>query len=129
MSSEHSASRQNAPAIFHRADALARAGDDQEIAQVVARMFLEHGPEWLDQLRQAIASSDWPTAQRIAHTLKSSADNLGCHETRATAWSIESAVAANEYDSLEPLIAKLDEALQRCLPQLTEFCEAGENPS
>ncbi|WP_166832076.1 Hpt domain-containing protein [Thalassoroseus pseudoceratinae] len=127
MSSENSSSNTNQALVFQRDDALDRAGDDLEIAQTVARMFLEHAPDWLRHLRQAITDSDWRNAQRMAHTIKSSGDNLGCHEVRQAAWSIESTIDASEQDALEPMIASLEHAIARCQPVLTEFSQSGKS--
>ncbi len=127
MSSEQNSSSSNDQVVFQRAEALARAGDDLEIAQTVARMFMEHGPEWLKQLRQASADADWQTAQRLAHTIKGSGDNLGCQEVRQAAWSIESAIESREHGSIESMIDPLDQAIARCRPHLIAFCESGES--
>lgn len=129
MSSEQNSSRSNDQIVFQQATALARAGDDLEIAQTVARMFLEYGPEWLEQLRQASADADWQTTQRLAHMIKGSGDNLDCQEVRQAAWSMESAIQSGEHDAIETMLSELNRAIERCRPHLIAFCESDENPS
>ncbi len=63
------------------------------------------------QIREAIASGDHGTAQRLAHTLKGVAGNLGIAQVQAIAAKLESAI--RDGDGTEaPLLAEIESILR-----------------
>ena len=85
-------------------DALERLkewGGDKLAAQMV-RLFLKNSGVRMDQIRKGVTEEDHDEAERGAHSLKSSAANVGAESLRALATAIESAVVqyAERYDAL-----------------------------
>ena len=66
-----------------------READDLELTQEVAESFIEHVCNWMDALKTVIDSDNRVETKRLSHTLKNSADNVGCLEVNAKASQIE----------------------------------------
>ena len=83
----------------------------------------------LEQITAALSSGDIALAERLAHTLKGVAGNIGARQVQSTAGALEKLIrakaAAREIDSakhqasaaLDPLIARLKEALPAPAPE------------
>jgi signal transduction histidine kinase/CheY-like chemotaxis protein len=63
------------------------------------------------QIREALASGERETAQRLAHTLKGVAGNIGALDVQAAAQGVEGAIREEATGSIGPLTGKLDQAL------------------
>ena len=62
----------------------------------MGELFVTHGTERMDELRAAWTQSDVETVQRCAHSMKSSAANLGFSELREIAREIERSSKSGE---------------------------------
>lgn len=85
----------------------------------LAGLFRESGEEHLAELKRAFAAQDADAARRAAHTLKSSAGNIGAFEVAELARSIEEA-------GREQVLGQANDALKRLetlLPQTIEELE------
>jgi HPt (histidine-containing phosphotransfer) domain-containing protein len=105
------------PAALRR---LQTAGGRDLIDKMVS-LFLRNTPERLSLLRAGAEGGDWVSAERAAHSMKSSAAYLGLRDLRARAEEAED--LAREGGGLEigPLLQHLDQAfcsVQRELPQI-----------
>ncbi len=76
------------------------------------RHFAQRHAAEAENIRQLLAVGDWESAQRAAHSLKSSAATLGITHIRQTAEGIELALKQQAADAVD--------SLQRPLKQLTE---------
>ncbi len=63
-----------------------------DVLTETAEAFLHHAPEQLCELREAIENGDEPTAQRVAHSLKGSAQALGATRLTEACAAIEASV-------------------------------------
>jgi CheY-like chemotaxis protein len=66
----------NSCVVFDRTAALARVEGDVELLCQLASLFLDHYPEMLVAIRDAIGRGDSQAVERSAHILKGSAGNL-----------------------------------------------------
>ena len=109
-----------APLIDYRV-ALSRAGDDRELAREVAEIAIPLFSEWLTEIDHAFDCEDWPTVRRLAHTLKTSADNLGAGAAQSAAFRLEQ--LAVEHNALEAreAFAEVELSVRRLLPALSQF--------
>jgi two-component system sensor histidine kinase/response regulator len=65
------------------------------------------------QIRAALARKDWPEAQRLAHTLKGSAGNIGATELEASAATLEENLRLRQASDLVlPRITDIEAQLQ-----------------
>jgi signal transduction histidine kinase/CheY-like chemotaxis protein/HAMP domain-containing protein len=102
---------------------LARVGGNRRLYQTLLRQFADqqgHAPE---QVLDALGAGDLPAAERIAHSLRGVAANLGATDVQAAAGRLEAAIrdgadaAAVESArqtvtaALDPLVARLRAAM------------------
>ena len=102
---------------FDHVAALERVDGDEELLLQIAEMFVQICPEWLENLQLHLNDRDQPAARRMAHSLKSSADNVGGHQACALMARLEETVADG----------RLDEALSmwpECRGQYARLLEA-----
>jgi signal transduction histidine kinase/DNA-binding response OmpR family regulator len=98
-------------AVFNLTLALKRCGGDAELLDDVLAVFREAFPELLQELTTAAEQSDWTTLQRVAHTLKGSAGNLGAERLQAAAGQLERLLDSPPIAlPREPLAATIDAA-------------------
>jgi two-component system sensor histidine kinase/response regulator len=104
-------------------DGLARVGGNEKLYRKLLRDFAEQQHRAVDQIDDALAASDVAHAERLAHTLKGVAGNLGAKDIQARAGTLEKLIreradinhveqARREVASLlEPMTAALRGAL------------------
>ena len=108
------------PLLDHRA-ALARAGDDPELAREVAELAIPLLSEWLTEIDQALEYDDWPTVRRVAHTLKATADNVGANTARLAALRLEELAIERKPLEAREAFAEVDLSVRQLLPALSQF--------
>jgi len=106
-------------------DALARLeewGGEELVAQMV-RLFLQNSPERLDQIRTVAGPESGDIPERGAHSLKSSAANVGAVRVRAVAAEMESAATAGNLERVRQLLPRLEDAYREAVAALNEILE------
>jgi signal transduction histidine kinase/DNA-binding response OmpR family regulator/HPt (histidine-containing phosphotransfer) domain-containing protein len=98
---------------------LSRVGGNGKLYQKLLRQFVDQQAAVVDQIADAHASGDRPLAERLAHTLKGVAGNIGATPVQAAAGALEKCIrdgasgqaldAARQRVSaaLDPLVADL----------------------
>lgn len=97
------------PAALER---LHRWGGDALQRQMV-EMFLARVPDQLAQARAAAARGDAEGVRQVAHSLKSSAGQLGAVSMQRLCIEAEHRAASGEGAALAPLVSALDTELER----------------
>jgi len=119
-------------AVYNRAEALARAADDEELLAQIIDIFLEETPTLLATIGTALDSGDCDRAFRAAHTVKGSSSNLSAASVTAAARAVELAARAGDaatalaaYPVLQKAAAALIEALvaARAIEREPAACE------
>jgi len=98
-------------------DRLKEWGGDKLAAQMV-RLFLKNSGVRMDQIRKGVAEEDHDEAERGAHSLKSSAANVGAESLRHLATSIESAALDQDYERLRTTLPKIEAAYGAAMAEL-----------
>ena len=105
------------------ADGLARVGGNETLYRTLLRKFVDEHAATAEQVREARAKGDSATAERLAHTVKGVAGNIGAADVRAAAGALERLIhdgaAAAEIDAatlnidaaMQPLVRQLRSAL------------------
>jgi signal transduction histidine kinase/DNA-binding response OmpR family regulator/HPt (histidine-containing phosphotransfer) domain-containing protein len=100
-------------------DGLSRVAGNQKLYLNLLSQFAEQQGSAVGQIAAALASGDTPHAERLAHTLKGVAGNLGAAEVQSAAGTLEKLVrnrgSATEIesarqsvsDTLAPLVAQI----------------------
>ena len=114
------------PAAIER---LRRLGGDA-LAGKMASLFLELAPERLRAAREGLAAGDHDAIRRAAHSLKSSAGNIGANAILEDADRLEDAAESGApMDRLEPLYAALEADVAAARAELVDLAANEENPA
>jgi HPt (histidine-containing phosphotransfer) domain-containing protein len=105
------------------AAALREWGGEKLLGQMV-RLFLENSPTRMEQIRSGVEGGDLKEAERAAHSLKSSAANLGAEELRTLAADIERTAGTRDPESVRALLGSLNTAYAKAIAAL-ETVEKG----
>lgn len=93
----------------HAIERLKEWGGDKLAAQMV-RLFLTNSGMRMDQIRKGVADGDVEEAERGAHSLKSSAANIGGEHLRTLATKVEAAALSEDVDGMRALEPELEAA-------------------
>lgn len=102
------------PAALER---LMRIGGQEFLVEMI-ELFLEHAPQRLAAARAAFDAGDITAVYRAAHSLKSTAGNLGARALQSVAERAEARAAAEEVGTLPALLDDMNQAYERVRPQL-----------
>lgn len=101
-------------------DRLEEWGGERLLQQMI-RLFLENSPERMTQIRDGLDGGEASVVERGAHSLKSSAANVGAHEVSRIAQLMEDGVVDGDLDGARPHHEPLVEAYQRACEALREI--------
>jgi HPt (histidine-containing phosphotransfer) domain-containing protein len=79
----------NQLANLNRAVALERVGGDFELLQEIAKLFLEHSPELVSEMRTALEAGNAKALEYAAHSFKGSVGNFGAEACYDAAFQLE----------------------------------------
>ena len=104
--------------IDHSAlERLREWGGDNLAAQMV-RLFLKNSGTRMDQIRNGVTAGDPEETERGAHSLKSSAANIGAETLRTLATNVESAALDQDLDTLRDLLPRIESAYGVAIKEL-----------
>jgi CheY-like chemotaxis protein/HPt (histidine-containing phosphotransfer) domain-containing protein len=94
-------------------DGLARVAGNRKLYLKLLRQFVEQQGPAVAQISDALARNDASTAERLAHTVKGVAGNLGARPLQQIAGKVEKAISAKTpYAELTALLKELDTLLK-----------------
>lgn len=100
-------------------DRLLRIGGQDFLLEMID-LFLDNAPQRLATARAALEGGDHPAIYRAAHSLKSTAGNLGAGALQAVSERVEDRASAGDAEALPPLLAEMD----RCYEKVRDRLEA-----
>ena len=92
-------------------------GGDKLAGQMV-RLFLKNSGTRMDQIRTGVSNEDLEEAERGAHSLKSSAANIGAETLRTLATRMESAALDQNNEDAQALLPELENAYAAAMHEL-----------
>ncbi|HNP52451.1 MAG TPA: response regulator, partial [Nitrosomonas nitrosa] len=92
-----------------------------ELVRNILRTFLESAHDHLNQLSQAILNGDTEKLRHSAHTLKSSAANIGAESLSEALKQLEKFGLAGELHAARSLQEKVQQLYQQALPEIEEI--------
>lgn len=98
-------------------------GGDKLAGQMV-RLFLKNTGTRMDQIRAGVSDGSLEEAERGAHSLKSSAANIGAESLRTLATRMESAALDSNLEGARSLLPDLEAAYAEAMKEL-ETIEKG----
>ncbi len=90
----------------------------QSLSKEIVRLFLENGPTRVDQIRGAMDGEDLDAPERGAHSLKSSAANVGAQVLQQVASELELAASGGDLRRVRDLIPNLEQAFTQAAEEL-----------
>jgi HPt (histidine-containing phosphotransfer) domain-containing protein len=103
-------------------------GGDKLAGQMV-RLFLKNSGARMDQIRTGVSQSDAEEAERGAHSLKSSAANIGAEHLRTLATQVESASLEDDLELLGRVLPELESAYAAAMAELESIEKEMPNES
>ncbi len=97
------------------------------LSQEIVQLFLENGPLRMDQIRAAMDGEDLDVPERGAHSLKSSAANVGAQHVQRFAGEVELAASGGDLQTVRDLIPNLEEAYAQATRELAVMVEEAQN--
>ncbi len=113
------------------ADGIRRVGGNVKFYINILRQFVDGQADDPEQIRDLLEKGDNKTAERLAHSLKGVAGNIGAKEVQAAAGALEKAIKEKAApDEVESLRLMLEETLDRLICPLENILakEAVETP-
>lgn len=104
-------------------DRLKEWGGDKLLGQMI-RLFLENAPGRMAQIRAGVNGGDVKESEKGAHSLKSSAANVGAHRVRSIAADMERVAAGGDPAAVLALLPSLESAFSEAIAAL-ESVEKG----
>lgn len=99
--------------LIDREAALSRMGDDLELLQEMAAMFIRDVPRLMASLEAALAAGDAEETARAAHSIKGLASNFGAAPCMEAAFAIEHPARAGQLVDLISRVPPLAEQVER----------------
>jgi len=105
--------------VFDKEGLIDRMMGDREMAETVIEVFLDDIPKQIESLKQAVQDCDIETSERIAHSIKGAAANVGGEALRELAAQIEAACknrntefVGGALDAIQERFIELKQAIQ-----------------
>ncbi len=95
-----------------------RSWGGSDLVGKMIRLFLDNTPEKIERIRAGITEGALDEAERGAHSLKSSAGNLGAALLTALAHDVERSAAHGDVESLASLLPRILETYDRTRTEL-----------
>ncbi|MEN6436984.1 MAG: response regulator [Syntrophobacter sp.] len=94
--------------VFDEADLMQRVMGDKELARTILVGFLADVPREIESLRVALTNGDRVSSQRVCHTIKGAAANIGAPMLSEVARQMETAAGVGELEKVEALLPGLE---------------------
>ncbi len=98
---------------------LRNALNQPELYRSLLRKFADGQAQFGVAIEQALQNSDWPTAERLAHTLRGTAAQIGANRVQSAASALEQAL--RQHTSLATLAELIDTVSGRLQPLITSI--------
>ncbi len=109
MTENHASQSEGAASLaaINIEQALSQLDGDRELLYEVIEIFVETLPELMEELQQAVTTSDATKLQGAAHSLKGAASNICAEPVRAVAQQLEEMGQRGEMDGVKNIVAEL----------------------
>jgi len=95
-------------------ETIKRLGGDKLLKQMI-EIFLDVIPEKLESVWKGYQDKDYASIEKAAHSMRSTAGNLGAVQVQKTAEKVELMVMDHQYSALDSALQELDGAIvQAC---------------
>jgi len=95
----------------------------EELPRKMIEIFLSHAPQRVEQIREGLMESDPRGVVEGAHSLKSSAGNLGASRVQTLCHEVERMAEGGDLSAAQELLSELDRAYARAREELERILE------
>jgi two-component system sensor histidine kinase/response regulator len=97
----------------------------KELRTKMVDLFLTHARDRMDQISEGLSTSQAGMAETGAHTLKSSAGNVGAQRVQRLAQEAETLAEEGNMEGLQSLLPSLEQEFDAACVALRELIEEG----
>ena len=115
---------QDGSAVFDAEDFIRRLMGDTSLVHSILSGFIKSLPQYLGNVREALAARDGAVLRRAAHTLKGSAANVGANALSAVALQIESCGASGDFPGAAERMGPLEQQAALFVEIASPLCSA-----
>jgi two-component system sensor histidine kinase/response regulator len=108
---------------------LRRIKNNKPLYNKLLNKYLQNNRNFSENIKTAVDSGNQSEAQRIAHTLKGVAANLGALSTAVAARQLEEAIKNNQLEDCDKLINHTQFELDKSFSAVSAYLHPGENPA
>ncbi len=105
-------------------ESVRRIGGNVALYYSLLEKFRDKERNISTRIREALASEDLSTAERLAHTLRGIAGTLGAKSLQELAESLEKSIKNGESGEIDPLLARIDQELATFMASIDRALEA-----
>jgi len=95
----------------------------EELPRKMIEIFLSHAPVRVEQIREGVMGNDPRRAVEGAHSLKSSAGNLGATRVQTLCQAVEAMAEEGDLPAAQELLPELDRAYARAREELERILQ------
>jgi HPt (histidine-containing phosphotransfer) domain-containing protein len=117
--------RPNHEPVFSLHEALARVDDDRETFQMIAELFIEHGPKDLADVRAALEAGNATDVGRSSHRLKGAMLQFCAPSALQACMELEASAKAGTLARGGQLYAALEQEFNCLLTALRQVLDKG----
>lgn len=114
------------PVIDHSAIERLKEWGGTELPRKMIDLFLSHSTKRMDQIREGLSTSEPRTVVTGAHSLKSSAGNVGAVDLQRLAQAAESLAGREDLAGIAEMLPEIEEAFGAACSQLENLLEGME---
>ncbi|OPY90903.1 MAG: Signal transduction histidine-protein kinase BarA [Syntrophus sp. PtaU1.Bin208] len=96
------------PVIFDLKTLQDRLLGDGDLVKEICKGYLDEMPEQIRRLRQSIDRNDGTSVERMSHTMKGAAANVGAMALSGAALAMEKAGRNDQWDEMPPLMSEME---------------------
>ena len=102
---------------------LMRVGGNKKLYLNILTKFFRDYPDAAEQIKEALDNGDKELSQRLAHTVKGVAGNIGANDLQEAGGSLEAAIKHQKTDEFETLLDGFRDALNVVINSLKNVIE------
>lgn len=87
----------------------------------IVGLFLEHAPQRLQLIREGIEKEEWYSAERGAHSMRSSAGSLGLGTLQDLSGRLEEACEGRRSEAARSLLSELVAVWEQLRPKIEQI--------
>ena len=99
--------------IWDRNDLLSRLLGDNNLANKVITIFLEHTPNQILELKNALRDADLTVIEHLSHSIKGASANIGAGRLQAVAFDIETRARSGDSSNMTTRLDDLEKELDQ----------------